>query len=311
MSDALEAGYRRVLMMLPRTYRADHAEEMVSVLMDDAEPGQTRPKARDVLSVAMLSVRLRFAVRSAGESGTVAGDVARRAVLAFLVLNFGLLVQWNAFGADIGYSFVPVLLQAGVIAALILGWSWCGRVMCLAYGGYMIHNVRWGYWRFDSHWWYGEINVLAPLLALAMAVVVFHRGAPRVARPTLWFLAFAAITVAFWIRGKTVDHMWSFELAHTPALPALIYVAAAIVALRQAKSSPVWPSALALAGLPAAGGSMVRYLAGPIPILGDSPRNTFYVQLAIGSEFLLIGVAVASLLFSIHRHRTTLGLNRA
>jgi hypothetical protein len=307
VSDALETGYRKVLRLLPRTYQAQHNEEMLGVLMDGAKPGQSKPKAREVLSVAMLALRLRLTVADTGGStGRSAADIARRAILVYLVFEFGLLMQSNAFGADVGYSFIPLLLQAGIITALVQGWSWCGQALCVAYGAYVIHNVQWQYVSFGSLWLYGGFTLFTRLLVLAVAVVVFHRGAPRVAGRAWWFTAFAAVAVAFWIRGKTVDHMWDYDpFSHTPALPALLYAAAMIVALRQVRSSLVWPTALALAGLPEFGGTMLRYLTGSYPTLGDSPRDTFYVELALGCELALICVALASLAFALYQRRTT------
>jgi hypothetical protein len=305
-STPLEIGYRKVLRLLPKPYRAEHAEEMLSVLMDGAKPGQARPKAREVLSVATLALQLRFAavaaVADAGRSSTLAGDAVRRAVLAFLLYYFGLQVQWNAYGARIGYSFLPLVLQAAVIATLILGWARCGQAACLAYVVYIVHNVQRQYWTFDGIWWYGELTVIAPLLALAAAMVVFRRGASRITGRRWWFLAASAITVAFWIRGKTVDHMRGFDISHTPAMSALLYVAAVVIALRHAKSSPVWPTALLVAGLPEAMTWPTGYLR--FHALADSTRNAVYLDLVIGAECLLMGIALASLAFALHRRRT-------
>ena len=311
MSDALETGYRKVLRLLPRTYQSQHAEEMLAVLMDGAEPGQSKPKAREVLSVAMLGLRLRLRLRltvvdAGGSTGKLAADITRRAVLVFLVFEFGLLTQWNAFGARTGYSFIPVVLQAGIIVALIRGWSRCAQALCLADIAYVVHSVQWQYWNSSSMWSYSGFSVFTQLLVLAVIVVVFHRGAPRIAGNAWWFTAWAAITVAFWIRGKTVDRMWEFDdLSHTPALPALLYAAAVIVALWRVKSSLVWPSALALAGLPELGVTMLRYATGWPPHLADSPRDTFYVELALGCELALMCVALASLAFALYQRRTS------
>ncbi|WP_194918383.1 hypothetical protein [Catenulispora rubra] len=307
-TDLLETSYRKALRLLPRTYQAQHAEEMLGVLMDGAEPGQSRPKAREVLSVAMLGLRLRLTVvDTGGPTGRLAADIARRAILVYFIFEFGLLMQWNAFGARIGYSFLPVLFQAGIIVALIRGWSWCAQALCLANIAYIVHNMQWQYWNSASLFSYGGFSVFARPFILAVAVVVFHRKAPRIAGSAWWFTALAGITVAFWIRGKTVDHMWEFDddFSHTPALPALLFAAAVVVALWRVKSSSVWPAALALAGLPVFDGPMLRYLTGLAPQLADSPRDTFYVELALGCEVALMCVALASFAFAVYLRRTT------
>lgn len=308
VTDALETGCRKALRLLPRTYQAQHAEEMLGVLMDGAEPGQSRPKAREVLSVAMLGLRLRLTVADAGgPTGRLAANIARRAILVYFVFEFGLLMQWNAYGARIGYSFLPVLLQAGIIVALIRGWSWCAQALCLADIAYVVHNAQWQYWSSASLFSYGGFSVFTRLFILAATIVVFHRKAPRIAGSTWWFTALAAITVAFWIRGKTVDFMGELgnDVSHTPALPALLFAAAVVVALWRVKSSSVWPAALALAGLPVFGGTTLRYVTTWPPQLADSPRDTFYVELALGCEVVLMCLALASFAFALYRRRTT------
>ncbi|MBS2532228.1 hypothetical protein KGQ20_05535 [Catenulispora sp. NF23] len=147
MTDTLESGYRSILRMLPRGYRAEHAEEMLTVLMDGARAGQQRPKPREVLSLATFALRLRLAVDGPRESGRLAGDIARRAILAYLIADFGLLMQYDAYGARIGFWFVPGLLQLAVIIAFLRGWSWSGRALCITYAGYIIHNTTW-------HWFF-------------------------------------------------------------------------------------------------------------------------------------------------------------
>lgn len=41
----LEGRYRRLLRWYPADHRAAHEDEMIGVLLDDAEPGRERPGA--------------------------------------------------------------------------------------------------------------------------------------------------------------------------------------------------------------------------------------------------------------------------
>jgi len=50
---------------------------------------------------------------------------------------------------------------------------------------------------------------------------------------------------------------------------------------------------------------MLRYVTGPSPTLADSPRDTFYVELALGCELALMCVALASLAFALYQRRTS------
>ncbi|WP_062431029.1 hypothetical protein [Herbidospora daliensis] len=59
---ALESRYRRVLRLLPASYRAEREEEMVSAFLDGAGPAgdDARPRWPEIASVAALAVRLRL-----------------------------------------------------------------------------------------------------------------------------------------------------------------------------------------------------------------------------------------------------------
>jgi hypothetical protein len=47
----LERRYRRWLAMYPKSFRAEHEDAMVGVLLDGAEPGQTRPRIGEALNL--------------------------------------------------------------------------------------------------------------------------------------------------------------------------------------------------------------------------------------------------------------------
>jgi hypothetical protein len=55
----LERRYRRWLSFYPKSFRADREEEMVAVLIQGAHPGQTRPRAREVVNLMTHGLRRR------------------------------------------------------------------------------------------------------------------------------------------------------------------------------------------------------------------------------------------------------------
>jgi hypothetical protein len=55
----LERRYRRWLALYPRSFRAEHEEEMVAVLMQGADPDQSRPKAGEAADIAAHGLRRR------------------------------------------------------------------------------------------------------------------------------------------------------------------------------------------------------------------------------------------------------------
>lgn len=71
----LEDRYRRVLRMLPASYRAEREEEMVSAFLDGSagvgDEHNARPRLSEVATVAALAVRVRL-----GGSGATSRSVA-------------------------------------------------------------------------------------------------------------------------------------------------------------------------------------------------------------------------------------------
>jgi hypothetical protein len=51
-SRELEHRYRRWLALYPKSFRDEHEEEMVSVLMEGTDPSRTRPRAGEALNIA-------------------------------------------------------------------------------------------------------------------------------------------------------------------------------------------------------------------------------------------------------------------
>ena len=59
----LERRYRRWLSLYPRSFRAEHEEEVLAVLMQSADPGQRHPTAREAADLATHALRRRTAHR--------------------------------------------------------------------------------------------------------------------------------------------------------------------------------------------------------------------------------------------------------
>ncbi len=67
----LERRYRRWLALYPKSFRAEHEDEMVAVLMQGAAPGQTRPRPREAANLAAHGLRRRV------RAGRLPGDWER------------------------------------------------------------------------------------------------------------------------------------------------------------------------------------------------------------------------------------------
>jgi hypothetical protein len=55
----LERRYRRWLALYPKSFRAERGDEMVAVLIQSADPDQTRPRAQEAANLATHGLRRR------------------------------------------------------------------------------------------------------------------------------------------------------------------------------------------------------------------------------------------------------------
>jgi hypothetical protein len=61
----LERRYRRWLAMYPKSFRAEHEDEMLGVLLEGAEPGQTHPRTGEAVDLAAHGFARRMRIPSA------------------------------------------------------------------------------------------------------------------------------------------------------------------------------------------------------------------------------------------------------
>ncbi|WIM96356.1 hypothetical protein ACTOB_008546 [Actinoplanes oblitus] len=81
MSD-LERSYRRLLWAYPRFYRRERGVEILTTLLDAAEPGQTRPSRGEAMYLLLVGLRYRF-VPPSRISAVVVGLVTLWVALVF------------------------------------------------------------------------------------------------------------------------------------------------------------------------------------------------------------------------------------
>ncbi|MEV5897122.1 hypothetical protein [Nonomuraea fuscirosea] len=115
MSD-LERRYRGLLRWYPRGHRERHEEEMLSVLMAAAPPGQSRPEPRDVLDLAKGAA----AIRVRGAFGPESMALWREAMR--VVAAVGPLVLL-AYQIQLGFISGELFLMGVLIVFL----AWTGR----------------------------------------------------------------------------------------------------------------------------------------------------------------------------------------
>jgi len=72
----LERRYRRWLALYPKSFRAEREDEMLSVLIQGADPDQTRPRAREAANLATHGLRRR--ARGGDPPQDAGGDLRTR-----------------------------------------------------------------------------------------------------------------------------------------------------------------------------------------------------------------------------------------
>lgn len=280
---ALEQRYRRVLRMLPASYRQTWEEDMVATFLasmdtDDAHhlADSGRPSWSEVASVATLAVRLHVGRAGMPPPSLIWGEVVRAVrlvALAVLLLSavvgtWGVwrnpwlaneipwfpppadvpAVQWGF--RDMVWDAVGLLWVAAYLALVFGRWRAARLFAVLAFVplvGFAVRDTLRGGPVF-ARW--SDVLISALLL---LTLAAFHRDTPPV-RPRPWLIAFAvgvaltpAIELATWT--LPMDSHWLLAWPG-PALNGVLIVAAALVYLAGhavgRSPAPSWALALAL-----------------------------------------------------------------
>jgi hypothetical protein len=167
---SLERGYRRLLAAYPPAYRQRHEEEMLTVLLSGAEPGQRRPRLAEAADLIAGAGRIRLRLIQ-----PYPGDAGRDALAMFTV-------------------FVPLLLAGPALATLVLHLVVTPSPGIPATVRPALRAALEAYWaRTDS--WYSSVRATIDLAAagqivIALAVLLRRR---RMA------LTLVAITAGWWL----------------------------------------------------------------------------------------------------------------
>ena len=111
--EQLERRYRRLLRILPKSYREARAEELLSVLMEGAAEGRRWPEIREALSLARLGMR----VRMGGEAGGVLVDTRAGAMARLVGITGSMLL------AFIGTTSLSLLMR-NLLRAHVFVWTY-------------------------------------------------------------------------------------------------------------------------------------------------------------------------------------------
>ncbi|GIH18399.1 hypothetical protein [Rugosimonospora africana] len=122
MTDPLEGRYRRLLRSYPRAYRQERADEIVSTLMELAEPGQRHPTVREAAALVLGGLRARAGAHRRHTPGAVWAGALHLGVL-FLLVDAGASALAQAIKVVVslgGYPRPPTLMQWAYLATAVL-----------------------------------------------------------------------------------------------------------------------------------------------------------------------------------------------
>lgn len=292
----LERDCRRLIRMLPKSYRATRAEEILGTLLDSAAPGQRRPRVRDAVSIGSLAIRLRLRALGPTTTGGLTGQVVRMAVVAGLLLYsasyatfasamFSTSPGLTAFDwLDATADLSSVVGMAALGICLLFNWRRAG----LALWAVVLTSYVWSAWELivflqaagQVVFWkqiFVSIGIVIPLI---LTLPILQRGSSRMSGPGWWIFVWAGLCGTDVIAGGRAYDFYIIACA-----------AAIAVALRHAKATPTYAFAFLVAGWPL---YMTAYtvIGRPEPPL--LPRTGIVDVLILGTTGILIATALVS-----------------
>jgi hypothetical protein len=233
----LERRLRRLLSWYPPRYRAIYEEEMLTVAMDRATPGQQRPSLGEAVSLVRGGLRARF---QHSWRGLRTSDW-HEAATVFVVFASALLAAMS--GGTLLRAVVSGLGPTQGTIAMAIGWSLVLIAACLGWyplvaGGAALGVAGEGVliitWRapLTTAWW---PFVLSVVTTVAAALLVRGRAQPvrriRLAALAMGLLTLAAFTLsafdsvryvvhtALGNNGQVINTYYSADPTYAPNLP--------------------------------------------------------------------------------------------
>ncbi|MEZ0110812.1 hypothetical protein ABH920_004827 [Catenulispora sp. EB89] len=305
----LQRRYRRVLMLLPRTYRAQRGEEILSVLLDSAPEQQRWPKPSEVLSLATHSIRIRGGVTAPALSAQAARPLMRAvALLGTLYLSFlvaivqvlGLRWNWGIYASDINHSDLDGHHHSFAQIALLqtAGLLWLGAFAALLLGRRrLVQVLGWMLVVLAASQITGGYTALAAVPALIVAAALIATGGKTIApaqHGRRWLVALgavAAITGALAWHGQGANEHPA-QIGPVAAVAATVAAIAVLGGWRRAE----WAVAAAVVG--GIAGIQRTLDANHYPDWAN-PGFDPYLRLILIGEAILVAVA----LYAIARRR--------
>jgi hypothetical protein len=284
----LERRYRRVLRLLPVSYRQAWEEDMVATFLagalpDDPEDAEFaaeygRPDRAEVASVLGLAVRLRLGGAGAPARYRVWGGAVQRAALAVLLVHAVIALAGVGVVLWLPLRFPGLAVPGQSDAAALLGLSWVAAYLALVLGyrqvagllmvlSLLLSAVTAGaaVVAGDGAYWGSRLaEFLVGAFSVVAALAAFHRDAEPV-RPRPWLVALPMGAVLVTVVFLLTQHPGDGVLVDGPGLACVALIATVLFqqiasVAGRGRSAGGWPVALVLLTLAALGLRLVTLL---------------------------------------------------
>ena len=255
----LEHRYRRLLLAYPRSYRERRGEEIIAVLMDDAQPGQSRPDRRAAFDLVLGGVRERLGLHN--PDGFLAGAALAAPVCVALAAIDALTTMIE------GPRTTSHLVVAYAWLAVAALWAATPRlntlVVGLAVGATSVATIGLGIESWPAACW----GLAAFIGCLSVHAGSVHRQ--RMVRFGLPILVaiLSGLTVWWQVSPPLTDNsvyvgtgqVWIAVMTDLAAISAV--VAGVAVAGRRGRVRAIWAALVVLTAWAVSGGAETSYLA--------------------------------------------------
>ncbi|MET8001677.1 hypothetical protein [Nonomuraea glycinis] len=244
-SASLEQRYRRLLRAYPKVYRERHGEELISTLMEAADPQSRRPALRETLSLLAGGFTVR--VRNARPVGAPWwADGLQLGVVAVVTTVFAMKIP------VLPHLIFPVWTALAIVLMLaaIRGWTRVALLLALVAAMQVSRPMILG---FGADWIpffgpaYGDISLVAPhwLVVAALAVLAVTRsgrdagmrgwGRTLPARSSWWLLVPVCCWALQFVQFSLPEYpVWTL-IRVSLEVSALVLVLCATVAARDGR----------------------------------------------------------------------------
>lgn len=197
---AIERHCRWLLVVYPRWYREERADEIVDTLLEAAGPNRSWPSSKDARALILAGLR----VRAGMQQRLTAGANVKQALLLAAVLllaeysasDLGIVGgEWGRIFPSMLFAWLNLVLGLATLAVMVGAWFGPGRIVAAAA---IATACLWAYQPSDNQ----LDRAIQPIAALGfIAIMAFRRE--RLARSWLWLVGPARTSSASLSRGSS------------------------------------------------------------------------------------------------------------